>query len=116
MSESSKAAALNRGRQRRRPDGAPSAIPLPPEPQAEAPAPAEPPHRTGRAPDGHGRRGHLRKLSVEMTPAEHDQFKRWLIDAFGGDARGAPVIKALIAEAYTNTALTERVRQRLSQH
>lgn len=116
-----KADALNRGRQARSP-GAPSAqplpVPLPDMPADPSPSPAtssgRPARTAGRAPDGHGRRGHLRKLTVEMTPNEHDRLKMWLITAFSGDTKATPVIKALLAEAYTDPALTDRIRRRLA--
>lgn len=117
-----KTSALNRGRQNRRPGGAPSATPLPAtEPLPDMPdAPttsatsSRPPARTaGRAPDGHGRRGHLRKMSLELAPDEHDRLKMWLVSAFGGDTKATPVIKALLAEAYADPALTDRIRRRL---
>ncbi|MEU8310879.1 hypothetical protein AB0C84_46225 [Actinomadura sp. NPDC048955] len=37
----------------------------------------------------------------------------WLITAFGGDAKATPVLRAVLAEAYTDPTLTERVRRRL---
>ncbi|QXJ27085.1 hypothetical protein AGRA3207_007883 (plasmid) [Actinomadura graeca] len=121
-----KAAALSRGRQARRPGPAapPATPPLPdmpappPAPSPTSATPAAPSRATpatpaGRAPDGHGRRGHLRKMSLEMTPDEHDRLKVWLVNAFGGDTRATPVLKALLAEAYTDPALTDRIRRRL---
>ncbi|MFI0454537.1 hypothetical protein [Actinomadura sp. 6N118] len=120
----SKGATLNRGRSSRRPDGParPSAVPLPDMPEPEA-APVDDgqddhaPRRrqvsAGRAAPGHGRRGHLRKLSLELTPDDHDRLKFWLLNAFGGDAKATPVLRALLAEAYADPALTERVRRRL---
>lgn len=114
MSAENKAAALDRGRRTRRPEGPPSATPLPPpEPATEDQGAVERPATPGRAPSGQGRRGHLRKMSLELTPDDHNRLKVWLVTAFGGDAKATPVIKALLAEAYADPALTDRVRRRL---
>lgn len=120
--KSSKAEALSRGRRQRRPDGAPSATPLPnmpspPDSANSGPADTAPaaPAPPGRAAPGQGRRGHLRKISVEMYPDEHDRLKLWLLNAFGGGAKATPIIKALLAEAYSDPALTDRIRRRLDQ-
>lgn len=109
-----KADALNRGLQNRRPPG-PSAQPLPPAAETPSRPSTSPtgPRPGQRAPAGHGRRGHLRKMSLELTPDEHDRLKLWLVSAFGGDARATPVLKALLAEAQNDPALTERIRRRL---
>ncbi|KJY32159.1 hypothetical protein [Streptomyces sp. NRRL S-495] len=120
---SDKAAALRSGRTNRSRTltGGPSAA----APQGSAPtgtaataetdrttaAPAAP----GRRADGDGRRGHFRKLSVEMTPEEHRDLKQWLLNAFDSDTKATPVIKALLAEAYHDTAFTDRVRRRLQR-
>lgn len=112
MSASDKAAALARGRDKRAPSrppaGPPSATPLPPVEDEQH----QPP---GRAPAGTGRRGHLRKVSLELAPSEHDRLKLWVLTAFGGGTTTAPVLRALLAEAYTDPALTDRVRRRLEQ-
>jgi len=108
VSAESKADALKRGRINRTPAGSPSAAPLPP-------AQPRPPTTDARAAAGQGRRGHLRKLSLELRPEEHDRLKMWLITAFGGDAKATPVLRALLSEAYTDPALTERVRRHLTQ-
>lgn len=109
MNAQGKADALNRGRAGR----GGSAVPLPPEAPAED-APRTP--TTGeRRPDGQGRRGHMRKVSMELTPPEHDRFKAWIVATFGGTTAGAAVLRGLLAEAYENPALTERVRRRLQQ-
>ncbi len=116
-----KAAALARGRRTRGPAGRPSAQPIPPEEPAETGpttggGPEVQPERPeGRAPAGQGRRGHLKKLSLELTTAEHDRLKLWLVTAFGGSAKATPVLRALLAEAYDDPGLTERVRARLEQ-
>lgn len=75
--------------------------------------PPEAPQTSGRAPAGQGRRGHLRKTSVEFSPAEHDRLKTWVVTAFGGGTSTASVLRALLAEAYADPALIERVRRRL---
>jgi hypothetical protein len=111
VSTESKANALKRGRINRTPQGSPSAAPLPPPPQPLPPTTTP----TGRATAGRGRRGHLRKLSLELKPDEHDRLKMWLLTAFGGDAKATPVLRALLSEAYTDPALTERVRRHLTQ-
>lgn len=111
MSTDSKSAALQRGRRNRSPQGPPSATPLPPPADVEQ----QPRAAGGRAPVGQGRRGHLRKLSLELPPEDHDRLKMWIITAFGGDTAAAPVLRALLAEAYTDPALTDRVRRRLEQ-
>ncbi|WP_344457413.1 hypothetical protein, partial [Actinocorallia aurantiaca] len=66
-------------------------------------------------PAGQGRRGHLRKISVEMTPEEHTRLKHWILNAFGSDARATPVIKALLEQAYNDPALTGYVRDALER-
>jgi len=75
--------------------------------------PERPRPEPGRAAAGEGRRGHLRKLSLELQPEDHDRLKVWIISAFGGDTAAASVLRALLAEAYADPALTERVRRRL---
>lgn len=113
MSTDSKAAALQRGRRNRDPNrqGPPSATPLPPPADVEQ----QPRPGAGRASAGQGRRGHLRKLSLELPPEEHDRLKVWIITAFGGGTAAAQVLRALLAEAYADPALTERVRRRLER-
>ncbi|MFD9063296.1 hypothetical protein ACFVZ3_17485 [Kitasatospora purpeofusca] len=54
-------------------------------------------------------------MSVEMTPEEHRDLKQWLLNAFDSDTKATPVIKALLAEAYHDTAFTDRVRRRLQR-
>lgn len=113
-----KAASLNRGLTNRT-VGAPSAVPLPPpadpvmeESRDSATAQSR---DTVRRPDGQGRRAQFKKLSLELTPDDHVRLKQWLLTAFGSDARATPVLRALLAEAYADPALTERVRARLSR-
>jgi hypothetical protein len=112
MTASSKADALNRGRSTRGMGG--SAVPLPP-PDREGPDHEPRSPAAGRAPAGQGRRGHLRKVSLELTPEDHDRLKLWIIGTFGGGTAAAPVLRALLAEAQHDPALTERVRRRMEQ-
>ena len=111
MSTASKADALNRGRANRGPGG-PSAKPLPPLANEGQDHEHRPP-AGGRAPTGQGRRGHLRKVSLELTPEDHDRLKVWIVTAFGGGTAAAPVLRALLTEAQHDPALTDRIRQRL---
>lgn len=81
MSTASKAEARNRGRATDVPTG-PSATPLPPpEPapqdqdQDQATPADRPQHTPSRATAGKGRRGHLRNLSLERTPDDHDRSR-----------------------------------------
>ncbi|MEU6235390.1 hypothetical protein [Kitasatospora sp. NPDC047058] len=54
-------------------------------------------------------------MSLEMTPDEHRQMRTWLLQAFDSDVKATPVIKAMLAEAYHDTAFTDRVRKRLQR-
>jgi len=103
-SSGSKADALSRGKAGR---GSARPLPLP-----EGAGGAEKRSPAVSTP-GTNQRG-MRKVSVEMKPAEHDRFKVWVITTFGGGAAGAQVLRALLAEAYEDPALIERVRQRLA--
>lgn len=50
-----------------------------------------------------------------MTPDEHYQLHSWLLTAFGSTAKATPVLKAMLQEAYHDTAFTDRVRKRLQR-
>ncbi|GAA0970572.1 hypothetical protein [Actinocorallia libanotica] len=93
----------------------PSATPIPPDPATEESRDAAAPGARKPVPAGQGRRGHLRKISVEMTPEEHTRLKHWILNAFGSDARATPVIKALLEQAYNDPALTGYVRDALER-
>ncbi|MGW4802940.1 hypothetical protein [Kitasatospora sp. NPDC004272] len=54
-------------------------------------------------------------MSLEMTPDEHYQLHSWLLTAFGSTAKATPVLKAMLQEAYHDTAFTDRVRKRLQR-